>query len=96
MAQWRNDQAYVRKREALRRQARKNDTPCHICGHRIDYDLPWKHPQSFTADHIDPVAKGGSMTGQLAPAHRACNSRRGTKDIGALKRAKQPRTSREW
>jgi hypothetical protein len=32
---------------------------------------------SFTADHVEAIANGGSMTGALRPAHRSCNSRRG-------------------
>lgn len=72
----RNDRAYVRKREALQRQARRNNSPCHLCGRPFDWAMldalgkdGWKHPLSFTADHLDAVNAGGSMVGQLAPAH---------------------------
>ena len=97
MAQlYRNDRTYVAKREALKRQCKKRNTPCHLCGSPFDFDLEWKHPMAFTADHLEPVGDGGSMTGALAPAHRSCNSRRGKKALGAIPKAEKPRTSREW
>lgn len=73
----RNDRAYIAKRDQLRRVAKRNDLPCWICGQRFDWSLPWKHSMAFTADHVAPIAAGGSMTGELRPAHRGCNSRRG-------------------
>ena len=94
--QYRNDRAYVQKREALFRQGRKNNTPCHLCGKPIDYDLDWKHPMSKTADHLDAVANGGPMTGPLALAHRSCNSRRGKKPLHNVTKPVTPRTSRDW
>ena len=94
MATYRNDTKYVAKRDALKRQARKNSAPCWLCGHSIDYDLDWKHPMSFTADHIEAVANGGSMTGALAPAHRSCNSRRGKR--APTRPLEKPKTTRDW
>jgi hypothetical protein len=96
MPVYRNDRTYVAKRDALKRQARRNNTPCHLCGKPFDFDLPWKHAMSFTADHLTPVGVGGSMTGPLAPAHRSCNSRRGVKDLDGLTRVQKPKTSRNW
>ncbi|WP_199184037.1 HNH endonuclease [Cryobacterium sp. Y57] len=95
-AQYRNDRAYVAKREALKRQARKTGAPCHLCGKPFDYELDWKHPMAFTADHIDAVGNGGSMTGALKPAHRSCNSRRGKKALEGIKALQAPKTSRKW
>lgn len=77
MAGHRNDRAYVAKREALKRQAKRTNVPCWICQKPFDFTLDWKHPMSFTADHMKAIANGGSMTGELRPAHRSCNSRRG-------------------
>lgn len=57
---------------------------CHICGGEIDKTLPWPHPMSATADHLTPVALGGSNLGPLLPAHHSCNSSRGTRDIGSF------------
>jgi len=93
---YRNDRAYVAKREALKRQARKTGAPCHLCGKPFDFDLDWKAPMAFTADHIEAVAAGGSMTGSLKPAHRSCNSRRGKKSLNDLPTVTAPKTSRDW
>jgi len=92
----RNDRAYVAKRDALKRQCKKLNTLCHLCGKPFDFELDWKHPMAFTADHVDPVGSGGSMTGALLPAHRSCNSRRGMKALQTLTRIETPKTSRAW
>ena len=49
---------------------------CHLCGEEIDKTLRAPHPLSASADHVHPVASGGSQHGALAPAHLICNSRR--------------------
>lgn len=92
----RNDRAYVAKREALKRQCKKTGAPCHLCGHPFDFTLDWSHAMAFTADHIEAIANGGSMTGALLPAHRSCNARRGKKPIEETKHLPPPRTTREW
>ncbi len=69
MATWRNDREYVKRREALRRKARTTNAPCWLCGEPFDWTVEWKHPLSFTADHVKPIANGGSMLGELRPAH---------------------------
>ena len=79
-ATWRNNRAYVAKREALKHHAKRNNIPCWLCGQPINWNAHWKDKDSFTADHIKPVANGGKMTGQLKPAHRSCNSRRGKRE----------------
>lgn len=69
------------QRDRDRAELRKAGAPCHICGQPIDYDLPWLDPMSFQADHIVPLAKGG--TDNLAnklPAHRGCNRAKSDKD----------------
>lgn len=92
----RNDGEYVKRRDALRRKARKHNLPCHLCGNRFDWTLDYRHPMAFTADHIDPVGTGGSMTGELAPAHRSCNSRRQTKPLTEVKKPRIPKRSLAW
>lgn len=92
----RNDHTYVKRRDALKRRARKLDLPCHLCGNPFDWSLDWKHPMAFTADHVDPVATGGSMTGPLLPAHRSCNSRRQTKPLHEVTKPREPKHSRDW
>lgn len=94
MANYRNDTSYVKKRDALRRQAKKNNTPCALCHKPIDFTLHYTHPMSFTADHIKAVATGGSMTGALQPAHRSCNSRKSDKPT--YRTIAQPNPSRDW
>lgn len=92
----RNDHEYTKRRDALKRRARRLDLPCHLCGNPFDWSLNWKHPMAFTADHVDPVGTGGSMTGELRPAHRSCNSRRQTKPLEQTPKVKTPRHSRAW
>lgn len=65
--------AYIRARKRLKRKG----LPCWICGYAIPTDVPANHPQSFTADHYVPLNAGGELLGELRPAHRGCNSRRG-------------------
>lgn len=98
---YRNDRTYVAKREALKRQARKTGAPCAYCHKPFNWELEgtkdyWKHSQSFTANHIDAVGNGGSMTGPLEPMHRGCNSRLGKKALNTIALPIEPRTSREW
>ncbi|WP_455952497.1 HNH endonuclease [Arcanobacterium haemolyticum] len=56
---------------------------CHLCHQLIDTRLPGTHPQGFSIDHVIPRAHGGSNAiGNLRPAHRQCNTERGTKYVG--------------
>jgi ribosomal protein S14 len=75
------DGEYDRNRRALLATA----TACWICGQ------PARPGDPLTADHIIPRSQGGgSSLGNLAPAHRSCNSRRGegrVEIVGALERA---------
>lgn len=93
-AAMRNAHGYVKKREALRRRTKRLGLPCWLCGYPIDTDLDYRHPMSFTADHVVPVVAGGSMTGELKPAHRSCNSRRG--GGRQVKPLPKPVTARQW
>lgn len=61
-------------RDRHRRILKAKRLPCAICGHPIDYTLPYLHPMEFVADHIIPDAKGGPDTlANKQPAHRRCN-----------------------
>lgn len=88
----RSTRPYRRARAALRDKR----NPCHICGRPIDYTLPHTHPQSFVADHLQPLAHGGHYAAltNLAAAHKVCNSKRGTKDPSAV--TVLPPASRAW
>ena len=66
-----SDPVYRRRRAALKR-APDGDV-CHACNQWIDMDLKWPHPDSWTADHITPVGKGGHNRGLVLPAHWRCN-----------------------
>lgn len=88
----RDNREYRDLSNALRRKARREGSPCWICGHPIAWDAHWKDRMSFTYDHVDAVANGGSMRGAGRVAHRGCNSRRGNRktDIAPVS------DSREW
>lgn len=70
-------------RREVRAWLRAQCLPCHICGRPIDYSLPAGDPWSFEVDEIVPVSKGGSPIdrGNVAPAHRICNERRGNRPL---------------
>ena len=88
--QGRDLRAYRRAAANLKRTA----TICHLCGQEIDTSLPTMHPMAWTADHVTPLAAGGHVLGELAPAHRSCNSRKG--DGRRSVEAQPLRTSRSW
>lgn len=92
-AKGRDNKRYADLSQALRRRARRDNEPCWICGRPIDFDADWRDPLSFTADHVVPIALGGSMRGEMRPCHRSCNSRRSTRDATPERRLV---TSMEW
>lgn len=93
----RNDRHYRLLRDRLKRRAERDGTPCHICGHPIDYLLSYPHPMAFQADHLDSIAGGGHVYGDLAPSHASCNARRQAKPLDQVQPKFGPlKTSREW
>lgn len=68
------DRTYLKNRKRIR-----NQDVCWLCGQWIDPELKSPDPMSWTADHVVPVSKGGHNHGELRPAHRVCNTRRGSK-----------------
>jgi 5-methylcytosine-specific restriction endonuclease McrA len=67
--------------------------PCWICGHSIDYELPARHPLSFSVDHVIPRSHGGPPTiANTRPAHYSCNAARGNR----TDYAPAVRHSRQW
>lgn len=89
-----SDRTYRKRAAELRKATSDNGWPCHLCGKPIDMSLPYTHPLAFTADHLDAIANGGQLLGDLAPAHRRCNSRRGRKRLAHQVRA--PKTTQAW
>lgn len=61
-------------RDRHRRIIRRGRPPCHLCGKPIDYTAHHLDPNSFTIDHITPIAADGTDTlDNLGAAHRKCN-----------------------
>jgi hypothetical protein len=83
-----SDRTYQRRRARLKRSP-EGDV-CWQCHLPIDTELLWPHPLSWTADHVEPVGKGGSNHGLILPAHWRCNQ--------ARNRKRHPPThhSRQW
>ena len=63
--------------QALKRKGKRENLPCWLCKHPIDYDLPRGHPMSYSYDHDHAIAAGGTMRGAGRPSHLSCNARRG-------------------
>ena len=89
-----NDHTYRKRRAALRRKEEQADTPCWLCGHPIDWTAPAGEPLAWTADHLEALANGGALLGEMRGAHHRCNSSRGKKKDARIVR--KPKTSRNW
>ena len=81
--------------EHVKAMGRRKRTPCCICGQRIDYSLPSKHPHGCTVQHVKPRKFFPELTwapSNWGPAHNECNTSYGTgeRDQGAGV------TSQEW
>jgi hypothetical protein len=76
----RKSRQWKRLAEVVRKQSKAAGEPCWICRQPIEWDAPPRSPKSFSADHLEPIARGGQVIPALsgvAPAHYGCNSRRG-------------------
>lgn len=66
------------ERYRLRTIAERDGFTCHLCSALVDMTLSGKDSMGPTADHVLPVAKGGSdHPDNVRLAHRRCNVRRG-------------------
>lgn len=85
------------RRSRLRARVAARGEPCHLCGCPIDYELPAGHPMSYELDELLPVSRGGDPLdiGNVAPAHRLCNQRRGNRLLGEQHPPRLPH-SRAW
>lgn len=78
---------------ALVRMAYRNNLVCHLCGleivdHRYKKGCcdKAKHLHWLTVDHLIPRSQGGAdVLENYRPAHHACNSRRGARDLPRVK-----------
>lgn len=85
------DREFRKASAALRSLTKAQGLPCYFCGGPIDTTLPQTEPGSFTAQHVDALAYGGSLLGELKPAHRLCNSRDGGNIGSSIRRARRER-----
>jgi predicted nucleic acid-binding Zn ribbon protein len=70
----------------LRDLARRDGWRCHLCGKRVLKAVGQLHPKSPTADHLIPIAAGGTHTwDNVALAHRDCNMRRSDRGNAQLR-----------
>ena len=68
-AKFTQELANVDRLEILEREGRV----CYLCGQ-------WLSVHEMTLDHVVPLARGGAHTpDNLRPAHRSCNSCKGSK-----------------
>ena len=67
-----HDPLYRKNRAILVNYTWKHGLPCWLCGR------PFERKTDITADHVITLANGGTHDlGNLAPAHKSCNSHRG-------------------
>lgn len=62
-----------RSRVALRRHRALPDPSCPSCGRREDPAIPGTR---LTADHTDPLARGGDPDGPITVMCSSCNTRK--------------------
>lgn len=57
---------------------------CALCGKKIERQLQWPHPQSFSIDHVIPVAHGGTDDiSNVQAAHLRCNIAKQARPCGS-------------
>lgn len=58
---------------------------CYLCGYPIDWFGNMYEPLSFNVEHLVPISLGGRHEmANVAPAHRVCNMRKGSKLVEDL------------
>ena len=83
-----SDRGYQRRRARLKRSA--DGDVCWHCSRPIDMDLKWPDPGAWTADHVEPVSRGGHNRGLILTAHWLCNQRRGAgRDVRPVRHGRQ-------
>lgn len=86
------------RRDRLRARVRAMGLPCALCGRPIDYSLPAGHPMAYELDEVVPVSRGGDPLdpGNVQPAHRLCNQRKGNAMPSDGRQCKRLPRSRDW
>ncbi|OII18172.1 hypothetical protein BIV03_04085 [Curtobacterium sp. MCBA15_016] len=75
LAVWRAKKITTTAKETREYLARLFGATCHLCEQPIDMTLQAAHPGAPQVDHLDVKSAGGSYTwGNVALAHRTCNS----------------------
>lgn len=55
---------------------------CHLCGKRVDRNLPRTHRDGATVDHLVPLSEGGAdAPANVATAHNRCNRGKGVRAV---------------
>lgn len=68
-----------------------SDKTCCLCGHPIDRTLRSPHTDSYTLEHLTPIARGGTHDiDNIDFAHRSCNTSKGIKTLEEYMEAKRP------
>lgn len=73
----------TRNWRALRDRQKAKRLPCYHCGQPIDYDKPYPHPDSFTADHLKPKTRYPELAedpGNVVSSHARCNWSKGDRE----------------
>ncbi|BCI83577.1 hypothetical protein ACJH6J_30395 [Mycobacterium sp. SMC-18] len=76
----RNSRAYRTARAEFRREEKVRQAPCIICGGFIDFRLRWPHADSWTLEHLKPVATHPELMldrRNWASGHAGCNRLKG-------------------
>lgn len=93
----RDSHEWKRLRKSLLKQARANQTPCAICGMKINYKTrDYNAPDAPTVDHVLSWRDHPELRldrGNTQICHRSCNTSRGVK-MYALPTSGN--TSRDW
>lgn len=69
---------------SFRSQCATDNTPCHLCGMKIDYNAAPNTRDAFEADHFYPRSTHPELTldpANLRASHHSCNRARGNRPV---------------
>lgn len=70
---------------------------CHLCGQPIDRTLHYNDRMAWTLDHVQSKERFPDLVhvkSNVAPAHRACNSSKGQRDVFVP--PVRPKSTKKW